>query len=856
MKINNNYIQGVKLLTLYKQHYINEYPEKLKSEYSCWGYFDGLDVTNVVSGNSSLFTKKSQAAISDVWYQTAKKIQEQKGFYSQQNIGLFRCENTEKQNGNSEQDFWNNRKIFLTVCFIQLQNSNQIDNTKLNFIRNNIENMKDDKVMLLTYVTFDNADLILFLQSNSFAKITKKIEHLDKTDYIKYIHPICGVYQSSLDTLKQIEKGEYIDRLGNVLINDNVDEICINVVGDAGAFETQLKDKLLEENINPSIKIRQENISYAYMAAHENYNIYIQNSDMYSLLSLLKDNGVLTHQNKLFGNRIYNIETVIKMERRAYIDSQCSDRKISENSWEPWCLRKMELFKKYMEDSWRKKDEGLYSYFQTIIQTLNTLSQFENYSMAKNIFYMIYPSFSLFLKQLENAYESDKFKEDRKEIMNSIQNYLESVNSIIYHAIHMDQIFLMLPGCSGTSYSIPTKLNMFYLYILQQIVDILNDSSNEYAFFLASVMESKPYTHLINFNFLPGDRLISINLSQRSLFMPRGLIIILAHEIAHYVGNDLRQREERWERLKRTTASLLAEIALPYWMFNDEKISKILIQKKKKIYSYCKEIIQNQLNNIKIFSNNGEEIYHASQVRKILLDASLNILLDENKDIANIVRLSSLEEREYGENFDELIDLIGTFESLSHETEVRYREALANGTCDLIVWNLVKVYQEIFSDLAAFIILQFHKDDYITAFKISEGFDINVKNLSPLNYKRIKVMASLQGYSIETYWASDKSLPEERSVIEKDILKYWPNLDFVEIQMQKYIEACHSSMLELFEKTDRKKDIEEVRTALKIFSESNYTCQQIYDFIDSKAKKYANTTEIKLQKELQRELQK
>lgn len=44
---------------------------------------------------------------------------------------------------------------------------------------------------------------------------------------------------------------------------------------------------------------------------------------------------------------------------------------------------------------------------------------------------------------------------------------------------------------------------------------------------------------------------------------------------------------------------------------------------------------------------------------------------------------------------------------------------------------MVKEYQEIFSDLFAFIILDFDMDNYYVAFRISGGFDVNQNNWFP-----------------------------------------------------------------------------------------------------------------------------
>ena len=68
---------------------------------------------------------------------------------------------------------------------------------------------------------------------------------------------------------------------------------------------------------------------------------------------------------------------------------------------------------------------------------------------------------------------------------------------------------------------------------------------------------------------------------------------------------------------------------------------------------------------------------------------------------------------------------------IAHESKIRLWEAVANGTFEIIIQHMVKEYQEIFSDLFAFIILDFDMDNYYVAFRISGGFDVNQNNWFP-----------------------------------------------------------------------------------------------------------------------------
>ena len=58
-----------------------------------------------------------------------------------------------------------------------------------------------------------------------------------------------------------------------------------------------------------------------------------------------------------------------------------------------WCRKLIGKYRKYCNDKLKNADEGLYSYYQALIQTLIALDQYECFSMSRDVFEMIYPSF-------------------------------------------------------------------------------------------------------------------------------------------------------------------------------------------------------------------------------------------------------------------------------------------------------------------------------------------------------------------------------------------------------------------------------------------------------------------------------
>lgn len=53
-------MRDVRLLTLYKQHYLDKYNEDsvLKADYSCIGYYDGMNIRKVEPNQNGLLLRK------------------------------------------------------------------------------------------------------------------------------------------------------------------------------------------------------------------------------------------------------------------------------------------------------------------------------------------------------------------------------------------------------------------------------------------------------------------------------------------------------------------------------------------------------------------------------------------------------------------------------------------------------------------------------------------------------------------------------------------------------------------------------------------------------------------------------
>ena len=125
-------MKDIRILTLYKQYYLDSYPTPLKCQYTTWGYYDGIDITACESdtNSSNLFEKRSQAPISQIWYETGAVIERLEGKYGNQIIGMFRCVSEQEQERVKQTEaFWGiyDSMPFMAVGFLQFTDGNDYE---------------------------------------------------------------------------------------------------------------------------------------------------------------------------------------------------------------------------------------------------------------------------------------------------------------------------------------------------------------------------------------------------------------------------------------------------------------------------------------------------------------------------------------------------------------------------------------------------------------------------------------------------------------------------------------------------------------------------------------------------------
>lgn len=868
-------MRDIRLLTLYKQHYLDEYDKTLNSQITCLGYYDGLDLQKVDPEeiNGKKFSKFSLAPVTELWYSTGRKVEELPGGYSNQNIGLFRYMLNKKQERYTE-IYWNieKRLPFFSVAFLKLRECDRYDNVsqmiEKKFFQKKINT--SEICIVLPYATFDNSDMVILLKSNSITKMEEILDQIEGMDEILYLHSILGIEKTYLKNC--FEKGSILDvwQGMNCLVDESVDRIEIHLATRGKkTVLSGIKAELEKWNNDTRWGIKgYETIVYSYVIGHENINLKITGTNIRSLLVLLLPGGFSTHQNHVYKHGVYNIETAIFMNE--ILLNKITDD-FSENPDEPiqvgWCKKLIETYRKIFEKKLFEKDESLYSYYQALIQTLNALDQYERFALSRDIFDAIFPSFRMFDGKIKTAlknWNTDENKNNIELLKEIMCKYLECVNSVVYHTIHTEQIFLMIPGYSGTSFAIPIKLKLFYSWFTYKVIELLNDSEKKYSCIIVPVMESRPVTSMIGVELRNNEKLIHIRLSQRSLFQPN-LMVIVTHEMGHYVGRNIRLRDRRIQHLLKTMAYYITE-----GLFPDDYMGNVLPSCYSEIFIEMKKEIQKQLQEtiVKIFHEKKEKTwsdgrYYVKDIRYPLMQWSMELLAAEgsNTEIYSIIhRIPKEILAKVEKDTDSYVENMRNISKLQKYLDRNRRRMLNTGIMQEIVEELISVYQEVFSDMAAIAILNCSWEDYQEAFCVSEGsgqanhtqkiqqqMRENTANVVIFNRIEQDNKCQVQEEAELSDWeANDYHRSYEDALLIGNLPKYL----WVRKHLEDYARECYETIKKRLEKEAYQKPLEEIREVYKQFKQQEYDGGKIYTEISKCIAEYREMVKKEYQEEV------
>jgi len=786
-------------LVLYKQHYRNKYTQSLPdSSYSSWGYYDGFDI-RIPDVSYTYASKKEISLLTKMHSESRKIITELQGFYGVQIIGLLR-----NQYNKTYEQFIENYKCkkypYFGIGFVMMNDKLQYDVLQKKIEE---ENQKQNELQILVMQTFDTMDAVVLIQSNCLRELEKCLRKLENISQIVYLYTIVGVAQSYLNICseKKIEL-KWNERDCN--IEKKIPLLTLKIASEnPKKIRTIIESKsIMETDINKYFK----EADFKYMHGHHNVFIQFRNIPVKFLIFLLLPNGLLSHENELFGTSIYNIETDCLYDFDIADGERVQDTQVTDDLPELLTDMYIKTVQKYLENENN-------TYLHNLVLILNALSQFEHFRMARDVYYLVFRAFNNFLMEFDKL-SREKNDEKIDELNVEITKMIGYINSVVTQSIHTDQNFLAIPGYSGISFWLPIKLTIYYQELAYKIIKIYREKKHQYDVMLVPELETKPYTKEKR---IEGSEniihTIIVKFGQRMLFQP-SLHIVLIHELSHYIGEEYRQRILR----KNKIVELMAFLTVKF-------LFKGVIQENGSIQKEIDSYITNVQEKIEAFylrkiNKKCSNDYYASDIAKALQSAAWNIIMADSKDplfeeVFGTLSdwdaiIKKIDEIEPGMDGEEIFFEVKNCLS-SNRMKARYSVEVENLIC-----SLVRVFKEIYSDISAYAILQFPFEEFQDAFSISEEKQIDNTNVDCQQSIREYVMAHIMKNGSEIKVNNRGLEISGNNSVYDQMYSY----DLVKKQLCEYAEECMKKIQYRFNKSDNDV-IDSIRIAYTHFKQQN-----------------------------------
>lgn len=704
-------------------------------QYMSFGYYDGLSVGN------NLF-ESNNWSLENLWKYNAMQGEELDGSYSYRILWGLRCE-TESLYSDDEQ-FWDSSQSqeypFLFVSLIQIKKTVNLSLSHRKKVEDRLT--KKGQIKAITYLTLDNSDLILVLQCKRYEDGTAIINkmHYENGDTQRMTEAWNLNYSFTIASVNKTILKE--DALINT-IEGNVSHAYIYAIQKRVGGISNIKTAI-EAHINQNTKndIGRKYIDHSAAVLGCNDEVIVLKDIPWSTFLKLfqEEKGILNHTNSLYKDMLNGVTTIVgkaqddtgkEMDMLEISQRKQSEFTFSESLWEK-CKKVFQLDSNVQLANIKR---GLY-------QILNTLRKFEMSSFSDYLVQTVRRPLNMVIDMANpSEWISDEY------FYASFYEFMKGVNLYAQNEAHTDRQFTQTPDMNIRIYDSPVKLNAFYNAFIYYLKTYLNsfeqmEDRHEYEFLACPGVTGNMRVQELFKKISTEKRLFLVEMPEYQIYNSKEMMIMLAHEVSHFVGTNVRNRSFRFECMEEMIAKSIVRYMraqIKYyvkrndgndwrreWLFLDttdywEQTEKNILQE---IENFAKNYTE-YLENTKFPCMNTEERdllkrmledrkEHSELLSKCMIDASAGIL--EKKE-----RWNYLFEKEY-------IYWIQKDSTLAEDKRTKLKEFILNVSGNFLsydLWNenalsaksvvdvMLYYLKECFADLMAIMTLQLPMLDYL-----------------------------------------------------------------------------------------------------------------------------------------------
>lgn len=525
---------------------------KYEWQYTAFGIYDGIDIRDNV-------WQKETKSFGILMEELAKETLLLNGNFSKEVNFAIRSEV-----GEEEEEFWKDNSypfIFLVSLYM---NGRARDLKRLYIHMEDRINgfTENQKVKAICYQSLDNSDILLVMKAKNYRIGTDIINlfHDGENSFTYEVQEGC-FEKISLHYSYSICGFDRKVKLEERYVNEKIKEVSFF------AFEKKPGSILpFIKNLKRELKGTGARVINVELLGSNDEKIIIKNITWGRFLSLYQEGSpLLTNENDLYCSSICYGSTQLyhgKTKRlRKDIFSRSNEGRDSEKLvTNEGCSFETERIQKLKEDA----EKGEYNnareleYMKAIFHIENAMQKFKDSEFPSYVYTAILQPMNLFIKQL-NDFREGKVQNIEYCADNGIFDFLNAITIVIQSTSRVNRDFLQTPDFNVVINDVPIKLFAFYSAWVHKVTKILNTNNaetrmedskkKEYSVLICPGLEKFLEIEMIFPKFPPEDRLLLVKVPERALYRPELLCIKLIHEIAHYVGDRIRKRETRYQKV-------------------------------------------------------------------------------------------------------------------------------------------------------------------------------------------------------------------------------------------------------------------------------------------------------------------
>lgn len=525
-------------------------------EYQAFGHYDGIDVKErVVLQDGSSYEKL---------FQIYREYEEElNSYFTQMLVGFYEDEKAECA-------FWNEEAPILYLTLLQIKGMDKTSVAECakylmseNYIKETICDcgLKEgqDAIKVQAYFSLDNSELLLAIKCYYPSTGAAMINNLHQKSLvhnklcIRNSYSILGIKRTVIEAEKMPDGfSEEIDMVELRLIqrkSNAIDEL-----------HDVITEKIKKDNLHTQVTARM-------LFGTEDGTIFIEKIPWNRLLPFYRmGTGELCNSNKISKRYAYAISTKImfpfsdntKERGKSDInvslkrkDSDAQPMNDEENTDQSFCS----FLSKKVEAIYQKatvvKNFGEQ---KNLMMFIEALQRFEITDDEKNPFtdyniYTIYLPFYMFLRLRKEACNGNT---------ECYYEFMKSMNLRTQNFVKPDRVFSQITDFNMRYFDIPLKLITIYSAYVYYMKKALNtEKKKEYEFLICPGEDDRMEVKELFCHELDEGRLFLIKMPENQTYAVKHMLIMLGHETAHFVGTELRQREERKKHIIKMCARIV-----------------------------------------------------------------------------------------------------------------------------------------------------------------------------------------------------------------------------------------------------------------------------------------------------------